>query len=201
VDLPDVGRVRDFVPGAPAGAIALTIDDGPTPQWTPLVLDLLARLGITATFCLVGQQAAEQPRLVRRIAAAGHTIVNHSLTHPLRVPALSTAQLVDEVTTPQKILGDILGHPPTLFRSPGGEWTADLLGVLGDAGLKPLGWNVDPRDWSRPGVAVIESAVLAAAAGDIVLCHDGGGDRSETVQALTDVLPRMRARGLRFVPL
>lgn len=200
--LPRVVRhVGQLHPHAASSAVALTIDDGPDPANTPRVLELLAALGITASFCVIGEQVADHRDLVRRTAAAGHTIVNHTQTHPLHVRGMTAAQLDDEIGGPQRALGDLLGTAPTLFRAPGGEWTDEVLAATERAGLAPLGWSVDPRDWSKPGVATIESSLLLAVAGDVLLCHDGGGDRSETVEALAQVLPQLTAAGRTFIPL
>ncbi len=88
-----------------------------------------------------------------------------------------------------------------MFRCPGGEWTPDVLAAVADAGLVPLGWNVDPRDWSRPGTVAITHRLLLSSVGDILLCHDGGGDRSQTVAALRTVLPQLQKRRTTFAAL
>jgi peptidoglycan-N-acetylglucosamine deacetylase len=200
--VPAAAHVRDVLgKGARKNAIALTIDDGPNPTWTPQVLDLLAANGVRATFSLVGQPALAYPKLVRRIAAAGHGLCNHSMTHPQPFGALSTAEIRRQVVDAQAAISDAAGEEPELFRSPGGNWTEAVLDVAEELGLRPVGWSVDPRDWMLPGTAAIQSSLGAAAAGDILLCHDGGGDRAQTVAALEAVLPQLRAQGLRFVVL
>lgn len=178
--------------------VALTIDDGPHPTWTPEVLDVLAEHGVRATFAMVGAQARRYPRLVRRVVRSGHTLCNHSMTHPQPFGARSTAQIRRQIVDAQAAIADAAGYEPDLFRAPGGNFTADVLAVVADLGLTALGWSVDPLDWTRPGAAAIESALLTAGPGDILLCHDGGGDRAQTVTALDAVLPQLRERGLRF---
>jgi peptidoglycan/xylan/chitin deacetylase (PgdA/CDA1 family) len=182
-------------------AVALTIDDGPHPTWTPKVLDVLAANGVRATFSLVGEQAQANPRLVRRIAAAGHTLCNHSMTHPQPFGGRSTAAVRRQIVDAQSAISDAAGKAPRLFRSPGGSWTAAVLDVVAEEGLTPVGWSVDPRDWTLPGASAIEDTLVAARPGDILLCHDGGGERSQTVAALKVVLPQLREQGLRFVVL
>jgi peptidoglycan/xylan/chitin deacetylase (PgdA/CDA1 family) len=188
-------------PNSRENAVALTIDDGPHPAWTPKVLDLLAENGVRATFSLVGEQAKAYPRIVRRIAHAGHGLCNHTMTHPLPFGARSTAAILRQVVDAQSAISDAAGEEPQLFRSPGGDWTEAVLDVARERGLTPVGWSVDPRDWARPGASAIESSLLDARAGDILLTHDGGGNRAQTVIALRSVLPQLRGAGLRFVVL
>jgi peptidoglycan/xylan/chitin deacetylase (PgdA/CDA1 family) len=200
--LPAAVHLREVL-GATArrNAVALTIDDGPHPTWTPMVLDLLARYGVRATFSLIGEQARENRKLVRRIVRAGHGLCNHSMTHPQPFGVLGTAAIRSQVVDAQSAIADAAGTEPELFRSPGGDWTPAVLDVVAERGLRPVGWSVDPRDWTLPGADAIETSLLGAAAGDIVLCHDGGGDRAQTVTALRVVLPKLKAEGLRFVVL
>ncbi len=194
-------HVRELLPDAPAGAVALTLDDGPHPTWTPRMLDVLRTHQVLATFCLVGDQARAHPALVRAILAAGHSLCNHTMTHPQPFSRRPRAQLRAEISGAQQAIIAAGGLSPRLFRAPGGDWSPDVLAVADELGLTPLGWDVDPRDWSRPGEEVIVRALSAARAGDILLSHDGGGDRSQTVAALDRVLPALRARGCVFVAL
>lgn len=182
-------------------AVALTIDDGPHPTWTPKVLDLLAASGVRATFSMIGKQAQAYPKLVRRVARAGHGLCNHSMTHPEPFGALSVAAIRGQIRDAQAAISDAAGEEPDLFRAPGGNWTPVVLDAADEFGLTPVGWSVDPRDWTLPGASAIEESLLTASAGDILLCHDGGGNRAQTVTALTAVLPQLRADGLRFVAL
>jgi peptidoglycan-N-acetylglucosamine deacetylase len=182
-------------------AVALTIDDGPHPVWTPKVLDLLAEHEVRATFSIVGEQARAYPKLVRRVVRAGHGVCNHSMTHPQPFGARSTAAVRREIAGAQAAISDAAGEEPELFRAPGGNWTEAVLDVADELGLTPVGWSVDPRDWARPGSGAIEETLLQARGGDILLCHDGGGDRAQTVTALDAVLPQLRAEGLRFTVL
>ena len=193
--------VHDLVPGAPADAVALTIDDGPDPLWTPAMLALLARYRVRATFSLIGASARARPDLVRRIVGAGHGVCNHSMTHPQSFAALPVAAGRSQILDAQEVITDAAGVAPRLFRAPGGSWSPAVLSTLASLQMRPLAWNIDPRDWSRPGTAAVTSRLSAAKPGDILLCHDGGGDRAETLAALGTVLPRLTDRGLRFVTL
>jgi peptidoglycan/xylan/chitin deacetylase (PgdA/CDA1 family) len=194
-------HVRDILPAVSSNAIALTIDDGPDFLWTPQILDLLRRNGVQATFSLIGRQARAYPALVRRIVAEGHGVCNHSMTHPQPFGARTAAAIHQQIADAQSAITDAGGVAPALFRAPGGDWTPEVLTAVAGLGLVPLGWDIDPRDWSRPGTAMVTSRLLAARPGDILLCHDGGGNRVQTVESLRTVLPALSRRGLQFVTL
>ncbi|MFY1632112.1 polysaccharide deacetylase family protein [Solwaraspora sp. WMMB335] len=183
------------------GSVALTVDDGPDPRWTPALLDLLDEHRVRATFFLIGDRVAEHPELARRIVAAGHMIGNHSLRHPMPFAALPTALLDAEIHQAQQRITEATGVAPQLFRAPSGGWSAAVLAAVADAGLIAVDWTVNSGDWKEPGVSHITRVLSRAGSGHVLLCHDGGGDRSQTVTALASVLPRLLCRGLRFVPV
>ena len=195
-----VFTVHALRPDAAPHAIALTLDDGPDPTWTPMVLDVLARHGVPATFFVVGHRAIAHPRLVRRAVAAGHGIANHTMHHPQPFAARSARTVATEIATAQRSIGALAG-PPRLFRAPGGGWAPEVLRSVADQGLIPVDWTVDTGDRRRPGTARIVASLLRCRPGDIALCHDGGGDRGQTVAALDHAIPRLRERGLTFVAL
>jgi peptidoglycan-N-acetylglucosamine deacetylase len=180
--------------------IALTIDDGPDPEWTPQILALLARHQIPATFCMIGRHAAAYPNLVAAVVDGGHHIANHTYTHPLPFTSLTPPQVRAEIDRTTDIITTASGgHRPTLFRAPGGEWSPTSLTACAAAGLRPLDWSVDPRDWSRPGVPHIVDTILTKThPGSIILDHDGGGNRQQTLDALTIALPRLIDAGYHF---
>ena len=178
--------------------VALTIDDGPDPKYTPAVLDLLQQHGIRATFFLIGENAVEHPDLVREIADRGHHIANHTWTHP-DLRHMSEGAVRDELERTSDLLHRTTGRLPTWFRAPGGDWSPVSLKVAADLGLRNMGWSVDPRDWSRPGTpAIIDTILKEVRPGAIVLNHDGGGDRSQTVAALKTYLPTLIDSGYLF---
>jgi peptidoglycan/xylan/chitin deacetylase (PgdA/CDA1 family) len=183
--------------------IALTIDDGPDPQWTPQILALLATLNIRATFCMIGRKAAANPSLVAAVVNGGHQVANHSYTHPLNLFRLPAAQVHAEIARANDAIASAAGgHRPTLFRAPGGAWSAAVLSECAAQHVRPLDWSVDPRDWSRPGVQHIVTTILTKAnPGSIILEHDGGGDRAQTVDALRIALPRLIDAGYTFTLL
>lgn len=180
--------------------IALTIDDGPDPTYTPQLLALLARYRIHATFFMIGSRAALNPSLVARVADGGHHIANHTWSHPLNLYKLSAAQIRDQIMRTSDTLTHLTrGTRPSLFRAPGGIWSPTILAACSAAGLRPLDWSVDPRDWSLPGVPHIADVILTRTRpGSIILEHDGGGNRQQTVDALRIALPRLIDVGYRF---
>jgi peptidoglycan-N-acetylglucosamine deacetylase len=182
-----------------AKSVVLTFDDGPDPRWTPQVLDALARHGAVATFCLVGEEAAKHPELVRAITAAGMRLCDHSATHDERLTTRATDRMTGEVVDTQRALGDAGGAPVHYFRAPGGSWSPQLLDMAAGAGMQPLGWSVDPRDWKQPGAdAIVAGVQQHVRPGSIVLLHDGGGRRGQTVAALDRLLPWLAQQGYAF---
>jgi peptidoglycan-N-acetylglucosamine deacetylase len=194
---------RRALPGRafPADAVALTIDDGPHPVWTPKILRLLDRHHVPAVFCMIGNQVLGHEAVARSVVRDGHQIANHTWSHPRRMGRRSPARMRRELHRAQEKIYDTTGYAPTLFRSPGGDWSPALLGAAAQARLVALDWSDDPRDWSRPGAGAITRRMLATRPGQILLCHDGGGDRSQTYAALRTVIPALKARGYRFVAL
>jgi chitooligosaccharide deacetylase NodB len=183
---------------AAVDTVALTFDDGPHATYTPQVLDVLAEHQVKATFCLVGTQAQRYPALVRRIVAEGHALCNHSMNHA-NMSTWTDAQIRADLTaTTQVIRTAAPGAAVPYFRAPYGAWGRSAT-VAAGLGMARLGWTVDPRDWSRPGVDAIVDAVHAQLRpGGIVLMHDAGGNRSQTVQALDLLIPQLRADSWTF---
>lgn len=177
--------------------LALTFDDGPSP-YTPQVLDLLGRYGIKATFCLVGEEAQRYPALVRRIVAEGHALCNHSWKHDDLGVVPAAAARADIERTDAAIAAAVPGATVPYFRAPYGSWGASAREGA-KLGHTPLGWVVDPDDWLRPGAEVIADRIeKQLEPRSVVLVHDGGGDRKQTVAALRELIPRLRADGWRF---
>jgi peptidoglycan/xylan/chitin deacetylase (PgdA/CDA1 family) len=181
-------------------AIALTIDDGPSPLYTPQVLQVLQRYHVTAMFSMVGQAVASYPQIAREVTDAGHAIANHTWSHP-DMATLHPAAMREEVTRATGQIQAATGQQPAMFRAPYGAWSPPLLDYLTAQGLTPLAWSVDPRDWARPGVSAIAATIMRTTRpGSIILEHDGGGDRAQTVAALKIVLPRLLDAGYTFHP-
>ena len=177
--------------------IALTIDDGPHPIYTPQILALLQRYRITATFHMIGRQVAANRALVREVAAAGHLVANHTWDHTNQAK-LSPPAIRSEIQRTNDAL-HTAGITPSVFRAPYGAWSHAVFEACAQARLRPVDWSLDPRDWSRPGTqSIIHRIMSATRTGSIILEHDGGGDRSQTVAALTVVLPELLTAGYRF---
>ncbi len=178
--------------------VFLTFDDGPDPTYTPQVLDVLRAQGVRATFCLVGRYARARPDLVRRIRDEGHVLCNHSENHA-SLDTLSRAGVEAEIRNGGASIAAATGVSPSLFRLPYGRTNAVVDDVINRLGLRLLGWNVDPSDYTRPGALVIQSRVSAQVRpGGIVGLHDGGGDRSQTVAALPLMIASLRDAGYSF---
>ncbi|WP_380282741.1 polysaccharide deacetylase family protein [Kitasatospora purpeofusca] len=194
------------LPAAPAQAAAakvvyLTFDDGPSPRYTPQVLTLLSQYGVRATFFEIGQNVAANPEVTRQVGAQGHSVQNHSWSHP-DLRKVSKAAFQDQVTATDARIRAQTGTTPTCLRPPYGGVNGTVRSAAAGLGKSIQLWSVDPQDWARPGRAAIERRVLdAVKPGSVVLLHDGGGDRSQTVAALPAVLRTLKSRGYTFALL
>jgi peptidoglycan/xylan/chitin deacetylase (PgdA/CDA1 family) len=178
--------------------VSLTFDDGPNPPDTTRLLQVLRRHHVRAVFCLWGDYVAEHPDVVRRIAAAGHVLCNHTLHHE----NLATR-------TPQQIRSDLMATSALIreaapgvripyFRAPYGSW-GESPAIAASLGMQPLGWRLAITDWEPPGTDVLVQRLREGITpGAVVLLHDGGGDRSQTVEAVATIIPELRAQGWRF---
>ncbi|MEU0555643.1 polysaccharide deacetylase family protein [Dactylosporangium sp. NPDC006015] len=188
-------------PPFPANAVALTIDDGPHPRWTPKVLRLLDRYHVPALFCLIGNQVLGHENVAKDLVAAGHHVANHTWSHPAKLAQFDPGRVQQEIDRAQDKIYSTTGKLPTIFRSPGGAVSPAVLAAAAQARMLPINWTNDPRDWTQPGTRSITDHLLAARPGQILLCHDGGGDRAQTCAALETVIPALQARGYQFVIL
>jgi len=212
--LPEPYRVGRY--GASPNRVALTFDDGPDPVWTPKILDVLKREKAPATFFLIGLPAQNFPGVTARIYREGHDIGNHTFTHP-DISNVSHYFMRVEVNLTEQLFASRLGMRTILFRppysidaEPDTEDEVRPLEVTQNFGLVTIGDKVDPNDWRRPPAEEISADVLAHVppcaphdirCGNIILLHDGGGDRRQTVQALPTIIDGLRAKGLEIVPL
>jgi peptidoglycan/xylan/chitin deacetylase (PgdA/CDA1 family) len=217
--LPDRGSVAArLLPPAPTGCaargnsyrsngsrdrreVALTFDDGPS-SYTPRVLDILKRTGVKGTFFLIGQQVGEGASTLRRALREGHALANHSWNH-----ADLSGGGMGQLTQTNRAIRRATGYTPCIFRAPYGAVSDLLIGQARDDGMLTIGWDVDPQDWARPGSGAIESGGPVSAArilggtrsGSIILMHDGGGPRDQTVAALPNIIATLKRRGYRMV--
>jgi peptidoglycan/xylan/chitin deacetylase (PgdA/CDA1 family)/spore germination protein YaaH/GT2 family glycosyltransferase len=192
--------------------VALTFDDGPDAVWTPPILDILKAAHVPATFFVIGENAMMHPGLLRRIVAQGSEIGNHSYTHP-NMAQVSGRGVSLELNSTQRLVEAYTGRAMRLFRAPyfgdAEPTTADEIGPALEAqkrGYVNVGLHVDPGDWTRPGVdAIVKRTVQQVEAGDadrsaqVILLHDSGGDRAETVAALPQIIKVLSAHGYHFV--
>ncbi|WP_314172891.1 polysaccharide deacetylase family protein [Streptomyces winkii] len=205
---PEAGRLHPQTRGSTSVAytlgsegreIALTFDDGPDPVYTPQVLEVLRRRRVQATFCVIGRDAAAHTWLLNAIADGGHEIANHSWSHPL-LTRMRTREIHEQLARTSDVVDEAVGTAPALARAPFGEWDRRALEISASLGMSPLGWSVDTCDWEEPGTRKITSTVMKSVRpGAILLSHDGGGDRSQSVAALRDYLPRLIDSG--YVPV
>ena len=217
-DLPEPYRVARY--GASKNQLSLTFDDGPDPQWTPKILDILKREHVPATFFLIGLQADNFGSLTNRVYREGHEIGNHTFTHP-DISNIGSRYMQVELNLTEHLFASRLGIRTVMFRppysidqEPDTEDQVRPLEITQDMGYITIGSKIDPHDW-RSGDARHSAQQIAAdvlnhlppcalydqACGNIVLLHDGGGDRSETVKALPAIIHGARARGFEFVPV
>ena len=179
-------------------AIALTIDDGPSPEYTPQILRLLARYKVTASFSMIGRSVALYPEVAREVAHAGHMIVNHTWDHS-DVATMTSVRVRNEIERATEAIHHATGREPRMFRAPYGAWSPTVLRYCEEHDLTALDWSVDPRDWAMPGTrSIISNIMRYTHTGSIILEHDGGGNRSETVAALKVVIPRLLDEGYHF---
>lgn len=190
-------------------AVVLSFDDGPDPKWTPKILDILKKHGVKATFFVLGKQAEDNPGLIQRIVREGHDLGNHTYTHP-NISEISPHQLKLEFNATQFLLQSITGRATILCRPP---YNADanpstrkeilpLAQLQDDLDYLVVLESIDPEDWAKPGADVILDRVKEQREmGNIVLLHDAGGNRAQTVEALPAIIEYLRDRGDHIVPL
>jgi cellulose synthase/poly-beta-1,6-N-acetylglucosamine synthase-like glycosyltransferase/peptidoglycan/xylan/chitin deacetylase (PgdA/CDA1 family) len=196
-----------YSPEPPPGRqIALTFDDGPDPRWTPQVVSVLRQFRVPGTFFMIGSQAAHHPDLVRLVEGSGGEIGDHTFTHT----ALSNGPVWErraQIEFTEAVLVGITGHYPRFIRPPYSA-TPDAVTPADERDLAQLAGrrylialaDYDSEDWTRPGVSkIVANATPRGGRGGIIMFHDGGGNRSETVAALRILIPRLRSAGYRFV--
>jgi peptidoglycan/xylan/chitin deacetylase (PgdA/CDA1 family) len=189
------GPSQRFAGPAEGRRVALTFDDGPS-VYTPQVLAILNRYRVHATFFEIGRQVGPLAATARAVIRAGDVIGDHTWSHP----DLTAANTAAQIRPTQAAIHTATGFWPCLMRPPYGIAPPGVVRVARSLGLLTIQWDVDPRDWSRPGAGAIAQRVLAAVhPGAIVIMHDGGGDRSETVEALRTIVPGLLAGGYHLV--
>ncbi|MFJ9029613.1 polysaccharide deacetylase family protein [Streptomyces sp. NPDC102274] len=187
LEMPELGRT-----------MVLTFDDGPDPDYTPGILRTLRRYDVRAMFFVCGETADTHRDLLREADGDGHIICNHTWSHPL-MTALRPSRIRDEMGRTSQVVEDILGYPPLWYRAPYGAWNRYAFEIGAEMGMEPLAWTVDTLDWETPGTdTIVRRVVDGAGPGVVVLNHDAGGDRSQSVAALRRYLPRLLDDGYRI---
>jgi peptidoglycan/xylan/chitin deacetylase (PgdA/CDA1 family) len=184
----------------PGRVVNITIDDGPDPVWTPQVLQVLRKHHVHAVFCMIGPQAAAHPELVRQVVAEGHRLCDHTVHHDTTMDhkpfAYQKSEIMDALAMIRTASG---GARVYYYRAPGGAFTPPSRALAAQNGMRPLGWNVDTKDFDRPGVPVIVDTVKDEIHnGPTILFHDGGGQRAQTVAALDQTLTWLAGQGYAF---
>lgn len=186
--------------------LALTYDDGPSEVWTPRLLEVLAHHEVRATFFMVGRYAAQLPEVARAVASAGHTIGNHSYTHPNLI-FCSAGQVQAQLDECDRVLTNVVGEHSKLFRPPFGGRRPDVLRTARAHGFVPVMWSVTAYDWNPVAPEMIEKKIARQIhGGDVILMHDGGhlsptADRSATVTATDRIISRYKGEGYTFVTI
>ncbi|MEG3848392.1 polysaccharide deacetylase family protein [Microcoleus sp. herbarium19] len=190
------GKVKDS-----EKVIALTVDDGPWPETTEQMLDIFKQNDVKATFFWIGKSIKNSPEIARRVVADGHAIGNHTWHHPY--DPMDAAAAANEIDRTARLIYETTGVKTTFFRPPGGVLNNGLAKYAKEQNYSVVMWSVtsadtDPR--AQPQ-AFVENVLKGAKPGAIVLMHDGGGDRSRTVQALPEMIAGLKQQGYRFVTI
>ncbi|MFD2114543.1 polysaccharide deacetylase family protein [Paenibacillus yanchengensis] len=195
-----------FILNAPSAKteVALTFDDGPDEYFTPQVLDILQKEGVKATFFLVGNRMEAHPDVVQRIIENGHIIGNHSYSHP-NYATLKDKQFQKEILKTDKVIQRFTGYKPSFLRPPYGNITEEQIKWLASQHKRVVNWNVDSLDWKQINAAEVSKNILTKVhPGSIILQHSAGGvgqDLQGTVDALSDIIAKIKERGMTFVTI
>lgn len=208
-EIPQPFSMRRFGAGT-NDMVVLTFDDGPDATYTPQILNILRAKAVPAAFFVIGSSLLESPDIVRRMVADGHEVGSHTFFHP-DIERISGFRMMLELNALQRLLGSVTGHGTVLFRTPYGRGNGPLTATearpflaLDQGGYVVVGSNVVPPDWQNAAPEQIVASVMAQLAptgGNVIVLHDGGGDRSSTVAALPLLIEELRAKGHRFVSL
>jgi peptidoglycan-N-acetylglucosamine deacetylase len=202
----------DQIGGTKEKKLVISFDDGPDPRWTPKILDVLKEKHVPAVFFVVGEVANEHPDIIKREYAEGHEIGNHTFTHP-QFDQISKTELKWQLNLTQRLIESTLGVKTILFRPPYGidhqpEYAEEVsqLPLAQDMGYLIVGQWIDPDDWSTPdgknqmpAAEIVKNVLRQVDKGNIILLHDGGGERAQTVAALPQIIDALHARGYQFV--
>ncbi|PKQ16784.1 MAG: hypothetical protein CVT67_03160 [Actinobacteria bacterium HGW-Actinobacteria-7] len=196
---PNDAVVQRFHPRAGTKVVALTFDDGPWPKSTEAILDVLKREQVPGTFFMLGVRVKKAPAVARRVVAEGHQVANHTLGHRLLTKE-KPKEIKHQIRGGAAAIKKYTGVSTRWLRPPYGGMNAKSWKVARVEKVHVVIWDVDSKDWTKPGAQKIASNVVRhAKPGSIILMHDGGGDRSQTVKALPTIIKKLRAKGYLFV--
>lgn len=188
--------------------VALTFDDGPWDSTTDQILDILQENNAKATFFTIGSQIAGHEEQIRRENELGCQVCTHSWDHAegsgqgVNLTFMSAEEQVNEITKGYAAIADVLGEEPShVTRCPGGNFYGEMVDTLWPYIDAEIGWDVDTEDWSLPGSDYISEMILSVQPGQVILMHDGGGDRTQTVEALRTALPQLVEQGYKFITI
>jgi len=186
-----------YIEGNPC--VALTFDDGPLSPFTEQYLEILARYGIKATFFNLGDSIEANPALAQRIVAEGHQIANHTMAHN-QLTAVDDATVYSEISRSAQVITSATGVTTHHLRPPYGDFTERSWLASAGSVTAVIRWTGDSKDWELPGAAaIVDNALLNVYSGSIILMHDGGGDRSQDVEALPQIIERLQGAGYEFL--
>jgi peptidoglycan/xylan/chitin deacetylase (PgdA/CDA1 family) len=199
VSMPREAVVQRYHPRKGAKIVALTFDDGPWPGSTTAILDVLKKEQVPATFFVVGARVKRQPTVARRVVAEGHQMANHTLGHR-SLNSAKPKEIKRQVRSGRATIRKYTGVDTRWLRPPYGAMSASAWKFARKEKTHVVLWDVDSRDWTKPGAKKIASSVVKhTKPGAIVLMHDGGGSRAQTVKALPTIIKRLKAKGYTFV--
>ncbi|RKQ32543.1 polysaccharide deacetylase family protein [Oceanobacillus halophilus] len=181
-------------------AIAITFDDGPNPIYTPQVLEIFANAGGKATFFMIGEKMEKYPEIVRMAKEKGHQIGNHTYTHA-DLSKLSVEELKEEIKRTEELIQELTGEMPHVLRPPFLLFNEETVAIAEENGYPMIGaLNLDARDWEQPGVNhILEESRKHVKEGSILIFHDGYGDRSQTIEAISKLVPELTEKGFQLV--
>ncbi|RDY24895.1 polysaccharide deacetylase family protein [Romboutsia maritimum] len=183
--------------------VALTFDDGPDEDFTPQVLDILKKYNVKATFFVVGEKVQFNPEILKMEKEEGHEIGNHTFTH-INVEKRNYQEVEREISKTQEAIKKVIDKEPKLFRPPYRAINKNICDIIKNKNMNIVLWsNLDPRDWSNPGVySIVNTIITKVENGNIILLHDYNKARtpkSQTIQALETVIPSLQKKGFKFV--
>jgi peptidoglycan/xylan/chitin deacetylase (PgdA/CDA1 family) len=181
--------------------VALTFDDGPADPYTDQYLEILDRYGVKATFFNLGDNTQAYPDLARKVIEKGHQLCNHTMAHN-QLTAVSADTIYNEITTSANVIENATGVKSSHIRPPYGDFSAESWLASKGSITASIRWTADSLDWKLPGAeAIVTNSTANSYSGMIILMHDGGGDRSQDVEALPSIIEQLQAQGYQFVTI